>query len=118
MGKEDLFNEDACRNVNMLMKTALYEFVRNSTSKVGEDKSHAIVRFLNVHTVRVNLELNQLKERYIDIEKGIMWKFLKSLIGKITIPDQQKESIFKSFWYRTNKIWLEFIFLSGKMVQS
>ena len=42
-------------------------------------------------------------------------KIPKELIGKITIPDQQKESNSQKFLdTRTNKIWLEVHILSGK----
>lgn len=42
-------------------------------------------------------------------------KIPKELIGKITIPDQQKNQILKSFWIQEQiKYGLKFIFLSGK----
>ena len=73
-----------------------------------------IVRFSNVTYSGVN-RIKPIEERYIDIEKGYYVKIPKELIGKITIPDQQKNQILKSFWIQEQiKYGLKFIFLSGK----
>ena len=111
-GKEDLFNEYVVESKDV-NEDGIIEFVR--TVKRLKDKSHGDSPLFERYIQWSESGIKPIEERYIDIEKGYYVKIPKELIGKITIPDQQKNQILKSFWIQEQiKYGLKFIFLSGK----
>ena len=106
-GKEDLFNEYVVESKDV-NEDGIIEFVRTVRPKGWEDKSHGDSPLFERYIQWSESGIKPIEERYIDIEKGYYVKIPKELIGKITIPDQQKESNSQKFLdTRTNKIWLE-----------
>ena len=113
-GKEDLFNEYVVESKDV-NEDGIIEFVRTVRPKGWEDKSHGDSPLFERYIQWSESGIKPIEERYIDIEKGYYVKIPKELIGKITIPDQQKNQILKSFWIQEQiKYGLKFIFLSGK----
>ncbi|HDX9510416.1 TPA: hypothetical protein ROY06_003706 [Bacillus cereus] len=106
-GKEDLFNEYVVESKDV-NEDGIIEFVRTVRPKGWEDKSHGDSPLFERYIQWSESGIKPIEERYIDIEKGYYVKIPKELIGKITIPDQQKESNSQKFLdTRTNEIWLE-----------
>ncbi|MED4953128.1 hypothetical protein P9763_31820, partial [Bacillus cereus] len=106
-GKEDLFNEYVVESKDV-NEDGNIEFVRTVRPKGWEDKSHGDSPLFERYIQWSESGIKPIEERYIDIEKGYYVKIPKELIGKITIPDQQKESNSQKFLdTRTNEIWLE-----------
>ncbi|PHD66418.1 hypothetical protein COF61_09915 [Bacillus toyonensis] len=106
-GKEDLFNEYVVESKDV-NEDGIIEFVRTVRPKGWEDKSHGDSPLFERYIQWSEDGTKPIEERYIDIEKGYFVKIPEELIGKITIPDQQKESNFQKFLdVNTNEIWLE-----------
>ena len=106
-GKEDLFNEYVVESKDV-NEDGIIEFVRTVRPKGWEDKSHGDSPLFERYIQWSEDGTKPIEERYIDIEKGYFVKIPEELIGKITIPDQQKESNSQKFLdVNTNEIWLE-----------
>ncbi|EJR60820.1 hypothetical protein IIO_03154 [Bacillus cereus VD115] len=106
-GKEDLFNEYVVESKDV-NEDGIIEFVRTVRPKGWEDKSHGDSPLFERYIQWSEDGTEPIEERYIDIEKGYFVKIPEELIGKITIPDQQKESNSQKFLdVNTNEIWLE-----------
>ena len=106
-GKEDLFNEYVVESKDV-NEDGIIEFVRTVRPKGWEDKSHGDSPLFERYIQWSESGIKPIEERYIDIEKGYYVKIPKDLIGKITIPDEQKESNSQKFLETsTNKTWLE-----------
>ncbi|MBJ8074580.1 hypothetical protein JDS92_04305 [Bacillus cereus group sp. N12] len=106
-GKEDLFNEYVVESKDV-NEDGIIEFVRTVRPKGWEDKSHGDSPLFERYIQWSEDGTKPIEERYIDIEKGYFVKIPEELIGKITIPDQQKESNSQKFLdVNTNAIWLE-----------
>ncbi|MGE7883986.1 hypothetical protein [Bacillus sp. NPDC094077] len=106
-GKEDLFNEYVVESKDV-NKDGIIEFARTVRPKGWEDKSYGDSPLFERYIQWGEDGTKPIEERYIDIEKGYFVKIPEELIGKITIPDQQKESNVQKFLdASTNEIWLE-----------
>ncbi|WP_433773647.1 hypothetical protein [Bacillus wiedmannii] len=106
-GKEDLFNEYVVESKDV-NEDGIIEFVRTVRPKGWEDKSHGESPLFERYIQWSEAGIKPIEERYIDIEKGYFVKIPEELIGKITIPDEQKESNAQKFLnVSTNEIWLE-----------
>ncbi|MGR3777931.1 hypothetical protein ACT1UG_19820 [Bacillus paramycoides] len=106
-GKEDLFNDYVVESKDV-NEDGIIEFVRTVRPKGWEDKSHGDSPLFERYIQWSEDGTKPIKERYINIEKGYFVKIPEELMGKITIPDQQKESNVQKFLdASTNEVWLE-----------
>ncbi|MCW9130015.1 hypothetical protein COJ48_02610 [Bacillus cereus] len=106
-GKEDLFNDYVVESKDV-NEDGIIEFVRTVRPKGWEDKSHGDSPLFERYIQWSEDGTKPIEERYINIEKGYFVKIPEELMGKITIPDQQKESNVQKFLdASTNEVWLE-----------
>ncbi|MFJ8413719.1 hypothetical protein ACQKNN_11510 [Bacillus paramycoides] len=106
-GKEDLFNDYVVESKDV-NEDGIIEFVRTVRPKGWEDKSYGDSPFFERYIQWSEDGTKPIEERYINIEKGYFVKIPEELMGKITIPDQQKESNVQKFLdASTNEVWLE-----------
>ncbi|MGE6362834.1 hypothetical protein ACQKD9_02970 [Bacillus paramycoides] len=106
-GKEDLFNDYVVESKDV-NEDGIIEFVRTVRLKGWEDKSHGDSPLFERYIQWSEDGTKPIEERYINIEKGYFVKIPEELMGKITIPDQQKESNVQKFLdASTNEVWLE-----------
>ncbi|MGN4423311.1 hypothetical protein ACTFQN_05565 [Bacillus cereus group sp. MYBK30-1] len=106
-GKEDLFNDYVVESKDV-NEDGIIEFVRTVRPKGWEDKSHGDSPLFERYIQWSEDGTKPIEERYINIEKGYFVKIPEELMGKITIPDQQKESNVQQFLdASTNEVWLE-----------
>ncbi|MED1409953.1 MULTISPECIES: hypothetical protein [Bacillus] len=106
-GKEDLFNDYVVESKDV-NEDGIIEFVRTVRPKGWEDKSHGDSLLFERYIQWSEDGTKPIEERYINIEKGYFVKIPEELMGKITIPDQQKESNVQKFLdASTNEVWLE-----------
>ncbi|MED1555766.1 hypothetical protein [Bacillus paramycoides] len=106
-GKEDLFNDYVVESKDV-NEDGIIEFVRTVRPKGWEDKSYGDSPLFERYIQWSEDGTKPIEERYINIEKGYFVKIPEELMGKITIPDQQKESNVQKFLdASTNEVWLE-----------
>ncbi|MBE5105048.1 hypothetical protein IGI01_07035 [Bacillus thuringiensis] len=106
-GKEDLFNEYVVESKDV-NEDGIIEFVQTVRPKGWENKSYGDSPLFERYIQWSEDGTKPIEERYINIEKGYFVKIPEELIGKITIPDQHKESNVQKFLdASTNEIWLE-----------
>ncbi|PFD40439.1 hypothetical protein CN285_14350 [Bacillus cereus] len=106
-GKEDLFNDYVVESKDV-NEDGIIEFVRTVRPKGWEDKSYGDSPLFERYIQWSEDGTKPIEERYINIEKGYFVKIPEELMGKITIPDQQKESNVQKFLNAsTNEVWLE-----------
>ncbi|MFJ8354412.1 hypothetical protein ACIQ69_13645 [Bacillus paramycoides] len=106
-GKEDLFNDYVVESKDV-NEDGIIEFVRTVRPKGWEDKSYGDSPLFERYIQWSEDRTKPIEERYINIEKGYFVKIPEELMGKITIPDQQKESNVQKFLdASTNEVWLE-----------